>query len=159
MLETLRQRNFALLWFGGLISFAGDWALIIALPVFIYDLTGSTLATGAMFIAQTLPRLLFGPLAGVFVDRWNRKHTLVVANLAQGAVLPLLLLVQSTDLLWLLYLVAFIQTSISLVMIVMNGVGMLFLVSGLLSLTLLRGHGIAQRNLAPTHIGAATDPA
>jgi MFS family permease len=114
MLETLRQRNFALLWFGGLISFAGDWALIIALPVFIYDLTGSTLATSAMFIAQTLPRLLFGPLAGVLVDRWNRKHTLVAANLAQAMVLPLLLLVQSTDLLWLLYLVAFVQTAISL---------------------------------------------
>jgi MFS family permease len=114
MLTTLRQRNFALLWFGGLISFAGDWALIIALPVFVYDLTGSTLATGAMFIAQTLPRLLFGPLAGVFVDRWDRKHTLVAANLAQAAVLPLLLLIQSPSMLWLLYLVAFVQTSISL---------------------------------------------
>jgi MFS family permease len=114
MLATLRQRNFALLWFGGLISFAGDWALIIALPVFIYDLTGSTLATGAMFIAQTLPRLLFGPLAGVFVDRWDRKYTLVAANLAQAAVLPLLLLVRSADLLWLLYLVAFAQTAVSL---------------------------------------------
>src|SRR5262245_29658737 len=114
MLATLRQRNFALLWFGGLISFAGDWALIIALPVFVYDLTGSALATGAMFIAQTLPRLLFGPLAGVFVDRWNRKRTLVVVNLVQAAVLPLLLLVRSPDQLWLLYLVAFVQTSVSL---------------------------------------------
>ena len=45
------------------------------------------------------------------------------------------------------------------VVMVMNGVGILFLASGLLSLTLLRGHGITQRNLAPTHIGAATDPA
>jgi MFS family permease len=114
MLATLRQRNFALLWFGGLISFAGDWALIIALPVFVYDLTGSTLATGVMFIAQSLPRLLFGPLAGVLVDRWDRKRTLVAANLAQAAVLPLLLLVQSVDMLWLLYLVAFVQTSVSL---------------------------------------------
>ncbi|HET9223192.1 MAG TPA: MFS transporter [Roseiflexaceae bacterium] len=114
MLATLRQRNFALLWFGGLISFAGDWALIIALPVFVYDLTGSTLATGAMFIAQTLPRLLFGPLAGVLVDRWDRKRTLVVVNLAQAVVLPLLLLVQSADMLWLLYLVACVQTSVSL---------------------------------------------
>jgi MFS family permease len=114
MLATLRQRNFALLWFGGLISFAGDWALIIAMPVFVYDLTGSTLATGAMFIAQTLPRLLFGPLAGVLVDRWDRKRTLVAVNLASAAVLPLLLLVQSADMLWLLYLVAFVQTSVSL---------------------------------------------
>jgi MFS family permease len=114
MLATLRQRNFALLWFGGLISFAGDWALIIALPVFVYDLTGSALATGVMFIAQTLPRLLFSPLAGVFVDRWDRRRTLVAANLAQAALLPLLLLVQSPSQLWMLYLVAFVQTAVSL---------------------------------------------
>ncbi len=114
MLATLRQRNFALLWLSGLISFAGDWALIIALPVFVYDMTGSALATGAMFIAQTLPRLLFSPLAGVFVDRWDRRRTLIAANLAQAAVLPLLLLVRSPDWLWLLYLIAFAQTSISL---------------------------------------------
>ena len=114
MLATLRQRNFALLWFSGLISFAGDWALIIALPVFVYDMTGSALATGAMFIAQTLPRLLFSPLAGVFVDRWDRRRTLVAANLAQAALLPLLLLVQSPSQLWVLYLVAFVQTAVSL---------------------------------------------
>jgi MFS family permease len=114
MLTTLRQRNFALLWFGGLISFAGDWALIIGLPVYVYDLTGSALATGAMFIAQSLPRLLLGSLAGVFVDRWDRKRTMVAANLAQALVLPALLLVRSSEGLWLLYLVAFVQTAISL---------------------------------------------
>jgi MFS family permease len=114
MFATLRQRNFLLLWLGGLISFAGDWVLIIALPVFVYDLTGSALATGAMFMAQTLPRLLFSSLAGVFVDRWDRKRTLVLTNLAQGAVLPLLLLVHSPSQLWLLYLVAFAQTALGL---------------------------------------------
>ncbi|HEX5691379.1 MAG TPA: MFS transporter, partial [Roseiflexaceae bacterium] len=112
MFATLRQRNFLLLWLGGLISFAGDWVLIIALPVFVYDMTGSALATGAMFMAQTLPRLLFSSLAGVFVDRWDRKRTLVITNLVQAAVLPLLLLVHSPSQLWLLYLVAFGQTAL-----------------------------------------------
>ena len=60
MLATLRQRNFALLWLGGMISFAGDWALFIALPVYVYDLTGSALVMGGMFIAQTLPLLDLG---------------------------------------------------------------------------------------------------
>jgi MFS family permease len=114
MFATLRQRNFLLLWLGGLISFAGDWVLIIALPVFVYDMTGSAFATGAMFMAQTLPRLLFSSLAGVFVDRWDRKRTLVFTNLAQAAVLPMLLLVQSPAQLWLLYLVAFAQTALGL---------------------------------------------
>jgi MFS family permease len=114
MLAILRQRNFALLWLGSLISFVGDWVLFIALPVYVYDLTGSALATGGMFIAQTAPRLLFGSIAGVFVDRWDRRRTMIVANLLSAAVLLLLLPVRSITDLWLVYLAAFLQASISL---------------------------------------------
>src|SRR5215213_8437501 len=114
MLAILRQRNFALLWLGGLISFVGDWVLFIALPVYVYDLTGSALATGGMFIAQTAPRLLFGSIAGVFVDRWDRKRTMIVANLLSAAALLLLLPVRSIADLWLVYLAAFLQASITL---------------------------------------------
>ncbi len=114
MLVILRQRNFAWLWLGGLISFVGDWVLFIALPVYVYDLTGSALATGGMFIAQTAPRLLFGSIAGVFVDRWDRRKTMIVANLLSAATLLLLLPVRSITDLWLVYLAAFLQASIAL---------------------------------------------
>jgi MFS family permease len=114
MLAILRQRNFFLLWLGGLISFVGDWVLYIALPVYVYDLTGSALATGGMFMAQTAPRLLFGSIAGVFVDRWDRKRTMIVANLLSAGALLLLLPVHSAGDLWLLYLAAFLQSSIML---------------------------------------------
>lgn len=114
MLATLRHRNFALLWLGALISFVGDWALFIALPVFVYDLTGSALATGAMFMAQSLPRLLLGSIAGVFVDRWDRRRTMIAANLLSAAVLLLLLLVRTPADLWILYIAAFVQTTVTL---------------------------------------------
>ncbi|HEX9373300.1 MAG TPA: MFS transporter [Roseiflexaceae bacterium] len=114
MLATLRHRNFALLWIAGLISFVGDWALFIALPVYVYDLTGSTLATGTMFVAQSLPRLLLGSIAGVFVDRWDRRRTMIAANLLCAAALLLLLPVRSAADLWLVYLAAFLQTTIAL---------------------------------------------
>src|SRR6266496_5856951 len=114
MLATLRHRNFALLWIAGLISFVGDWALFIALPVYVYDLTGSTLATGTMFVAQSLPRLLLGSIAGVFVDRWDRRRTMIVANLLSAVTLLLLLPVRSIADLWLVYLAAFLQASIAL---------------------------------------------
>src|SRR5579884_1501541 len=87
MIAALRQRNFSLLWFGQLISLLGDWILFVALPFYIYTLTGSTLATGVMFIVQTLPRLFLGSVAGVFVDRWNLKYTMVIVNLVQALIL------------------------------------------------------------------------
>src|SRR5262245_23320257 len=112
MLTLLRQRNFGLLWFGQLISLTGDWFLFIALPFYIYNLTGSTLATGAMFAAQLLPGLLFGSLAGVFVDRWDRKRVMIVSDVLRGLTLLLLLVVQSAEWLWLIYLTTFLQAAI-----------------------------------------------
>jgi|SRR5579883_102428 len=113
MFVVLRQRNFACLWVGQLVSLIGDWMLFIALPFYIYTLTGSTLATGVMFIVQTVPRLCFGSLAGVFVDRWNRKYTMLVTNLVQAGVLVPLFLVHSAEWIWVIYAFAFIDSSVS----------------------------------------------
>jgi MFS family permease len=113
MFTILRQRNFALLWWGQLISAIGDWMLRIALPIYVYDQTGSALGIGTMFIVQTLPRVLFGSLAGVFVDRWNRKRTMVISDLAQTVLVLLLLIGSSPERLWVIYLVAFVQSTIS----------------------------------------------
>lgn len=113
MIRVLRQRNFALLWFSGLISMIGDWMLFIALPIHTYTLTQSSLATGLMFMAGTLPRILIGSVAGVFVDRWNRQHTMVIADLSRVVLVLLLLLVRSADSIWIVYMVAFLQATIS----------------------------------------------
>jgi len=80
MLAVLRRRDFGLLWLGGLISVAGDWVLYAALPYFVYARTGSTVATAGMIVAELAPGVVLGSIAGVFVDRWNRKRVLVVAN-------------------------------------------------------------------------------
>ena len=113
MFAVLRQRNFALLWLGDLVSLIGDWLLIVALPFYIYQRTGSVLATGTMFIMEILPRLFLGSLAGVFVDRWNRRKTMIVADIARALILLPLLLVHSNTWLWVIYLVAFFQTVFS----------------------------------------------
>ena len=113
MLNALRQRNFALLWLGQMISLAGDWALLVALPFAIYDLTGSALATGGMFIAQMTPRLLLASVAGVFVDHWDRRRTMIVADRARAAVLLPLLLVGSAGWVWVIYLSAFVQSALA----------------------------------------------
>ncbi|MCA0454990.1 MAG: MFS transporter [Chloroflexi bacterium] len=113
MLATLRQRDFSLLWFAGLISLSGNWMLQIAVPVVIYQLTGSALAVGGMLLATTVPGILFGSVAGVFVDRWERRRVLMITNvLLAVSILPLLLVV-SADMLWLVYLVSFVQSTLN----------------------------------------------
>src|SRR5690349_20630066 len=111
MLALVRQRNFGCIWLGGLISLIGDWMLLTALPVYVYQSTGSTLATGAMLAARVIPRVLLGSVAGVFVDRWDRRRTLIVANLLLALGLLPLLLVTSGENLWLVYVVAFVQSA------------------------------------------------
>lgn len=110
LLATLRRRDFALLWSGGLVSMTGDWMLLVALPIYVYGATGSALATGAMFAAGLLPNVLFGSVAGVFVDRWDRKRTMVVANVLLAVSVLTLLVVPQTGWLWVVYAVAFVQS-------------------------------------------------
>ncbi|MCP4423608.1 MAG: MFS transporter, partial [Chloroflexi bacterium] len=113
MLATLRNRNFSLLWVAGLVSLIGNWILIAALPFHIYAVTGSALATSGWLMAYIVPGILFGSIAGVFVDRWDRRRTMIGASLLQAAVIPLLLLAQSAEWIWVVYLVAFIESSLS----------------------------------------------
>jgi MFS family permease len=114
MLATLRQRNFALLWCAGLISLIGSRAMMTALPFYVYQQTGATLATAALFAAAYLPMVLLGSVAGVFVDRWDRKRIMVLTNLIQTVVMLLLLLVRSSTWLWLVLLIAFVETSVTM---------------------------------------------
>jgi MFS family permease len=104
-----RRPGFGLVWCASLISTTGDWMLMTALPLFVYQSTGSTLATGAMLAANVTPRLLLGSVAGVFVDRWDRRRTLVVVNVLLALGLLPLLLATSLDRLWLVYVVALVQ--------------------------------------------------
>ncbi|HCI78140.1 MAG TPA: hypothetical protein DHW02_00445, partial [Ktedonobacter sp.] len=112
MLAVFRQRNFSLLWIGNFISMMGDWMLLVALPFYVFQRTGSALATGATFIVEVIPTLLLGSVAGVFVDRWSRKRTLVVTNVLSAVMLLLLLFVQTRGGLWLVYMVAFAESLI-----------------------------------------------
>jgi Na+/melibiose symporter-like transporter len=111
--SLLRRRDFALIWTASLISATGDWVLLIGLPIYVYQLTGSTLATSAMFVAELVPQIAFGSVAGVFVDRWDRKRTMVVANLILTVAILPLVFVRSADDVWIVYLVAFTESLVA----------------------------------------------
>jgi MFS family permease len=111
MLRILRQRNFGLLWTGGLISMIGDWILFVGLPFEIYRLTGSTLATGGMVLAALVPRIVLGSVAGVYVDRWDRRRLMIIVNVLL-AVFLLPLLAIGTIGLWIAFVVLVIESSL-----------------------------------------------
>jgi predicted MFS family arabinose efflux permease len=110
VIRLLRQRNFALLWFAGLVSVTGDWVLYAALPFFVYERTGSTVATAGMIAAELGPSILVGSFAGVYVDRLDRRRLLVAANLLQALAVGTLLVVARGGPLWVVYAVAAAQS-------------------------------------------------
>ncbi len=80
--SPLLQRNFALLWAGRMVSVLGDLIFNTTLILWISTILArgqswAPLAVSGTSIAATLPVLLLGSLAGVFVDRWNKRRTMV----------------------------------------------------------------------------------
>jgi len=66
---------------GQTVSLIGTWMTQIATSWLVYRLTGSALLLGVVGFASRIPVFLLGPFAGVWVDRWNRHHTLVVTQI------------------------------------------------------------------------------
>jgi MFS family permease len=104
ILAPLRHPAFRLLWSGQVVSDLGDWLdflALIALIVYRWDLGAPALA--ALSVAVAVPRIAVGPLAGVWVDRWPRRTTMVLADVARAAIV--LGLVWAPDLVTVLALV------------------------------------------------------
>jgi MFS transporter, DHA3 family, macrolide efflux protein len=91
---VLRRRNFSLLWFGQLVSTMGTALAELAASILVYRLTGSAAAVGLMLIASAGPSVVLGLIAGVYVDRLDRKKILIACDLIRAiaiAFVPLLL--------------------------------------------------------------------
>lgn len=110
--SPLRQRNFGLVWASSFVSDAGDWLLMIALPLFAFAVTGSALGASTVFIAELIPALVLGSFLGVLVDRWDHRRTMIVVNLLQGLFL-LPLLFATAEHIWIVYLVAAVEACLA----------------------------------------------
>jgi MFS family permease len=83
--DILRERNFSLLWSGQIISQFGDRLNQMALIGMVYEQVGySTLGLAKVMLLMVIPVLIIGPVAGVYVDRWDRKWTMIISDIARG---------------------------------------------------------------------------
>ncbi len=112
-LSLFRNRSFMALWLGQTVSFLGDYFYFLAIPIMVNKLTGSALMVGISTISNALPILLLGPVAGVFVDRWNRKTTMIISDLLRAGLVLLCLLVRIPDQVWIFYLAGFLLSCVS----------------------------------------------
>ncbi|GEK78756.1 MFS transporter [Agrococcus baldri] len=77
----------------------GDWLLFIALPLIVFQLTGSALGTAVAFLLELVPAVLLAPLAARLVGRFDRRRLMVAVNIGQAlALLPLLWVHDAADL-------------------------------------------------------------
>ncbi|CAA9557134.1 Uncharacterized MFS-type transporter [uncultured Synechococcales cyanobacterium] len=99
VLTVLKNHNFLALWSGQVFSQLADkvyLVLMIALITARFQAADQTVSgwVSSIMVAFTIPAVLFGSFAGVYVDHWSKKQVLVITNLLRGGLvlaLPLLL--------------------------------------------------------------------
>lgn len=108
-----KNRSYFRLWRAMLVSSLGDWTGFVAITALVTRLGGARAGfaiTGVM-LARLLPSLIFGPFAGVFVDRFNRQRLMVIADVGRGIGYVWMAFLGE---LWSIYALSFVLESLSL---------------------------------------------
>ncbi len=108
--RALKSRNYRLFFGGQSISLIGTWMTRIATSWLVYRLTDSALLLGISGFAGQIPAFFFAPIAGVLIDRWDRRRTLLVTQvlaMVQSFVLAALALSGHINIWWIVSLALF----------------------------------------------------
>jgi MFS family permease len=104
--SVFRNRPFKFLWLGQLISGMGSALTTLAASILVFRITGSALHVGLMLMATAGPTILVGLVAGVFVDRYDRKLILIHSDLTRAALIALIPSLIHLNIAWLYTIVA-----------------------------------------------------
>jgi predicted MFS family arabinose efflux permease len=105
--KVLSNTGFLFLWFGQLNSQLADRVFVYVLMVIAYSLTKSNLGVSVPLLAFGVPSLLFGPLAGVYVDKLDRKGILTITSIIRGVLILLIVPLISKSMI-LIFFVSFL---------------------------------------------------
>ncbi|PGM49040.1 MFS transporter [Bacillus cereus] len=114
--STTFSKEYKIFIFGLFISRIGDSLYTFALPWIAYQLTGSAVIMSSLFVINVLPIVLFGPIVGVIVDRYDRRRLLWIADAISIILVSLVPILHSLHLLeiWHLYVITFILAVMSM---------------------------------------------
>lgn len=104
ILLAFQVRSFLMLWLGELFTQISINLLNFFLIFLVFSLTGSNTAVSWLVISITIPAILFGLIAGVYVDRWEKKRVLYTANIVRAILLIILALLHTN--LMIIFIVA-----------------------------------------------------
>lgn len=112
---VLRNRDYALLFWGYLISSAGTQMQIVAVSWQVYELTHSAVALGIIGLLQAIPRLLFSLVGGVFADVLDRRKMLLAIEVAMSSASAALALCTFLHVIniWIIYVVVLLSATVS----------------------------------------------
>src|SRR6185369_17627047 len=107
LLALLRQNhNYRNTWLGQVVSETGDYFNNIAVFALVLEKGGSGLVVSGVMLSRAIPAMLAGPLAGVVLDRLDRKQIMIASDLIRAAVAMLFILTVNRHETWLLYVLS-----------------------------------------------------
>jgi len=111
--KVMRNRDFFLMWVGQIISQLGDRLDQMALIALVYSRAeGSTIGIAKILSFTIIPVFLIGPIAGVYVDRWDKRRVMYACDFLRAALVLLIpLFLINKSFIWI-YLIIFIIFSI-----------------------------------------------
>ncbi len=89
-LRVLTEKSFLYLWIGEILTQVSTHLFNFFLIILVFKLTQSNTAVSGVVISFTVPAILFGSIAGVYVDHWDKKKVMIVSNILRGVILLLL---------------------------------------------------------------------
>jgi dTMP kinase len=111
--DLVTNTQFSKLLLAQTVSSFGDWVGFVAVTALVINRGGEVgaYAVAGVMVARMLPAILFGPLAGAIVDRFNRKTLMITADVSRGALYALMPLLGP---LWAIFLLSFVIESLAL---------------------------------------------
>src|SRR5579872_5998082 len=107
------NRNYRYTWMGQVVSEAGDYFNNVAVLALVMQKSGSGMVVSGVFLARAIPAVLAGPIAGVWLDRFDRRRIMIASDLIRALVAAAFIFTVDQQRPWLLYLLSAILMFVS----------------------------------------------